>query len=118
MSTDKRRFNGDGERTGVADPPEIKVSVEPLNGWVLIRRIIRGEEKTEAGVVTLAATTSQRGEVLAVADDIPKLKLQPGDLVIFTNYPLEFDDLAELTGDENVRMVRYEEVYARYGRMK
>lgn len=116
MSTDKRRFNGDGERTGVADPPEVRVSVEPLNGWVLIRRIVRGEETSEAGVVTLAATTSQRGEVLAVAEDVPIIR--PGDLVIFTNYPLEFDDLAELTGDENVRMVRFEEVYARYGRVK
>lgn len=84
--------------------------IEPLNQWVLIRRHSAGEKKTEAGVVIPEGQArSSRGEVVAAA---PGLAVIPGDEVIFTNFPIELEDLEEVTGDRLLNLVRMEEIYA------
>jgi len=87
-----------------------RYKILPLNQWVLIRREALGEKKTEAGVVIPEGQgRSSRGEVVAVAEGLP---LDVGDQVIFTNFPIELEDLEEITGDKQLSLVRMEEVYA------
>jgi len=89
---------------------EKKVSrVRPLQEWVLIRKIEREETTTEAGVVLVAGGRSQRGLVVAAGDKVP---LTEGQLVIFTNFPIELEDLEDVTGQKDLKLVRYEEIYA------
>ena len=38
--------------------------------------------------------------------------IHAGDMVIFTNFPIELPDLEELTGDKNLCLVRGEEIFA------
>lgn len=40
-------------------------------------------------------------------------RFEKGEHVIFTNFPIELEELEELTGEKNLKLVRYEEVYAR-----
>ena len=112
---DKRRIDGDGNAIAVEEPKQ-EWEIIPRHEWVLIRKLKKEEKKTEAGVVLPGADfflsgggKSQRGEVIAAGE---KTQLQPGDLVIFTNYALKFEDLEELTGDSSLELVRDEEVYA------
>lgn len=106
MTVDKRRFNGDGDRTAAIAQ---KFIVEPRKGWVVIRKIFR-EEKIQSGIVTPAGSRSQRGEVVAAGEDT---RLKTGDIVIYTNYPIDVaEDLEELTGEKNLDLVREEEIYA------
>lgn len=84
--------------------------VWPLQKWVLIRKVFREERTTDAGLVLKAGERSQRGIVVAAPEEVP---LDAGDLVIFTNFPIELDDIEELTGEKNLMLVRYEEIYAR-----
>lgn len=88
---------------------KVQYDVQPLQKWVLIRKVFRKESVTEGGLILKAGERSQRGEVVAAPPDIP---LDPGDMVIFTNFPIELEDLEELTGDKNLKLVRYEEIYA------
>ena len=83
--------------------------IRPLNQWVLIRQVQREEVQTAEGVILPGGGRSSRGSVVAVAKGIP---LAIGDLVIFTNFPIELEDLEEVTGDRNLKLVRFEEVYA------
>lgn len=103
---DKRSFTSDGDRKVIIP----KYEIEALQNWVLIRKVSREEGTTEAGVVVVAGGRSSRGIVLHAGEGIP---LAPGDMVIFTNYPIELEDLEELTGDKDLKLVRYEEIYAR-----
>jgi co-chaperonin GroES (HSP10) len=114
---DKRRFTSEGERVAVAEP-ELEFDVIPRNEWVLIRQLIKKDEITAGGVVKpgeeffmLAgkASKSQRGEVVAAGE---RSTLQVGDLVIFTFFAMEIEGLKDLTGREDLRLVRDEEVYA------
>ena len=89
---------------------EKKISrIRPLQQWVLIRKVEREETTTQAGVVLVAGGRSQRGIVVAVPKEVP---LNEGDMVIFTNFPIELEDIEEVTGEKNLKLVRYEEVYA------
>jgi co-chaperonin GroES (HSP10) len=105
---DRRRVNAEGESTGVEEK-KIQFEIEPLQKWVLIRKIER-EEKIVDGVVIPGGGKSSRGIVVARAEGVA---LDKGDLVIFTNFPIELEDLEEITGDKALKLVRYEEVYAR-----
>jgi len=90
--------------------------IEPRNKWVLIRKITQEEMKTADGVVVpgegspLFNARSQRGIVVATPDGVG---LSKGDVVIYTNFPLEIPDIEELTGERNLHLVLEEEVYAR-----
>jgi hypothetical protein len=101
---DKRKFTPEGDRKPASH------TIEALQKWVLIRKVSREEHKTEAGVVVVAGGRSSRGVVIHAAKGVP---LSPGDVVIFTNFPIELEDLEELTGEKDLKLVRYEEIYAR-----
>src|ERR1700746_523492 len=93
-----------------------KFRIAPINGWVLLKKIIREETKTQGGVMLAAEQRSSKGVVIAVAETDErgnKIPLAPGDLVIFTNFPISLEDLDSLTQEKNLFLVRYEEVYAR-----
>lgn len=100
-------------------PLRPEVGIEPINNWVLIRKHVSGEKVSDEGVIIPAGQgRSQRGVVLAApeptgpyADKL--VRLYPGDVVIYTNFPLEIEDLEDLTNEKDLQLVRYEEVYAR-----
>lgn len=88
--------------------------IEPRNDWVLIRKFVRTEKKVGDVVQPGEGTPgfearSQRGIVVAAAE---KTKLSEGDLVIYTNFPLDIPDIEELTGEKGLHLVREEEIYA------
>ena len=93
-----------------------KFRLAPINGWVVLKKIIREETKTQSGVVLAAEQRSSKGVVIAVAETDErgnKIPLEPGDLVIFTNFPISLEDLDSLTQEKNLFLVRYEEIYSR-----
>jgi co-chaperonin GroES (HSP10) len=113
---DLRRLDETGER-------KEKWEIVPRHEWVLIRQNRSEEEKTEGGIVKpgedfflmdKGKPKSQRGAVVAVSEKITDL--QAGDFVIFTNFPIDLEDIEELTGDPELKLVRDEEVYARVKR--
>lgn len=100
----------------VKNPDELKHALvvrkklRPLHQWVLIRKTSLEQVQTEAGLILdKSQARSSRGEVVAASSDVP---LKPGDQVIFTNFPIELEDLEDLTGDGNLKLVRFEEIYA------
>lgn len=106
---DKRRFDEAGARRYV------KHAVRPRNQWVLIKKIEREEMQTGDGIILPGGGRSQRGRVVAVAKSPwwkRGLGLNAGDIVVYTNFPIELEDLEELTGEKNLHLVREEEVYA------
>lgn len=113
---DRRRVNDNGER-------KEKWEVLPRYDWVLIRQHREEEKTTEAGVIQpgedfflmdRGKPKSQRGIVVAVSDKVKDL--EPGDFVIFTNFPIDLEDIEELTADKELKLVRDEEVYAKVKR--
>jgi co-chaperonin GroES (HSP10) len=97
--------------------------VAPRHEWVLIRQYREEEKKTDGGVIApgedffmmdKGKPKSQRGIVVAVSEKIHDL--MPGDVVIFTNFPIDLEDIEELTGDKELKLVRDEEVYAKVKR--
>lgn len=110
---DKRRVDGDGNSTGVEAPLE-KFDIVPRNKWVLIRKYVRTEVRQGDVVLPGEGTPgfearSQRGTVVMAPDG---LGLVEGDLVIYTNFPMDIPDLEDLTGEKNLHLVLEEEVYA------
>jgi co-chaperonin GroES (HSP10) len=110
---DKRRFDD----AGVARV--VKHTVQPRNQWVLIKKLEREEMRTEDGLILPGGGRSQRGRVVSVAKRSwlkrlfsGDLGLSIGDIVVYTNFPIELEDLEELTGESNLHLVREEEVYA------
>jgi co-chaperonin GroES (HSP10) len=110
---DKRRFDD----TGVARI--VKHTVQPRNQWVLIKKLEREEMRTEDGVILPGGGRSQRGRVVSVAKRswfkrlfFGGMGLAAGDIVVYTNFPIELEDLEELTGESNLHLVREEEIYA------
>lgn len=80
--------------------------------WVLIRMIAKEERVTAGGLIVSAGQAKTRhGEIVDCSPTITDLK--PGDVVIFTNFVNEVDDVEELTGRRDLFLVRDEEVYAR-----
>lgn len=106
---DKRRLDSEGVRRYVQH------TIRPRNQWVLIKKIEREEMQTGDGIILPGGGRSQRGRVVAVAK-MPwwkrSLDLNVGDIVVYTNFPIELEDLEELTGEKNLHLVREEEVYA------
>lgn len=114
---DRRRFEENGEpKSGAA--VEKKFEIFPRHDLVLIRQVVKEEVTTEAGLVIPGADfflskgddKSQRGIVVSAG---PKSDLEKGDFVLFTAFPMEIDGMKEITGDERIKLVRDEEVYAR-----
>jgi co-chaperonin GroES (HSP10) len=110
---DKRRFDDAGAARLV------KHTVQPRNQWVLIKKLEREEMRTEDGLILPGGGRSQRGRVVSVAKRSwlkrlfsRDLRLAAGDIVVYTNFPIELEDLEELTGESNLHLVREEEVYA------
>jgi len=89
-----------------------KKRVKPRKDWVLIKKV---EPKDilhpDSGILeTRGNARSQMGRVVAVSLDISDLI--PGDLVIYTNFPMELEDIEELTQERNLHLIQNEEVYA------
>lgn len=114
---DNRRFEESGDLKPEAKKK--KYEVKPRKLWVLIRQMTEEEARTEAGVVMpgedfflmdKGKPKSQRGIIVALSQEITDL--QVGDYVIFTNFPIDLEDIEELTGSKDLKLVRDEEVYA------
>lgn len=111
---DRRRFEDNGNPKS---PTEPQFDVFPRHDLVLIRQVVR-EEVEKDGVIAPGADfflmkgddKSQRGIVIKAG---PKSDLVEGDLVLFTAFPMEIEGMKELTGDDRIKLVRDEEVYAR-----
>lgn len=110
---DKRRFDEVGAIRYV------RHTVRPRNEWVLIKKIEREEKLTDDGIILPGGGRSQRGKVVSVArwSWLKRLfsggvRLKKGDIVVYTNFPIELEDLEELTGEKNLHLVRDEEIYA------
>lgn len=106
-------------RSVVTETELKKKTVRPINGWVLIRKIVPKDIESEGGVVvTQGQERSQMGEVVAASKgyvygngvEIPA-PCQVGDVVIYTNYPIELDDIQRLTEDKLLHLVRFEEIF-------
>jgi len=115
MTNDKRRFDSAGTRVAT-DEPEVSYRIRPRHRWVLIRKLMDQEKISEAGVIQPGAehfmmegAKSSRGMVVAAGDGVD---LAPGDIVVFTNFPIALRDLEAFTGDSELQLVRDEEVYA------
>lgn len=79
--------------------------------WVLIRKIDPKDKLTDGGlVITEGQARSSLGEIISCSEKVTDLRR--GDIVIFTNFPIELEDLEDATGDKSLRLVRDEEVYA------
>ncbi len=90
--------------------------IEPRHKWVLIRKFVRTERKVGDVVQPGEGTPgfearSQRGTVVAAAEGTGLLE---GDLVIYTNFPMDIPDIEELTGEKGLHLVLDEEIYARF----
>lgn len=99
-----------------------KKVVTPLNDWILIRKTEAKDKITDGGLVlTEAQSRSSVGEIVAVPPDDrtwfeklwmrKRVPLQKGQLVIYTAFPIELEDIEALTGDKKLQLVRYEETY-------
>lgn len=114
VAKDKRRFDEVGVRKA------LKYQIFPRNEWVLIKKMEREETVSDDGNIILpGGGRSQRGVVVGVAK-LPWWKrwfgggmpLKNGDIVVYTNFPIQLEDLEELTGEKNLELVRDEEVYS------
>lgn len=87
--------------------------IEPLNQWVLLRKVKREQTLLEGDLVT--AVDEERSSVGIVLATSPLCKqgMQIGDRVIFTSYAITLEDLEEATGDPLNFLVREEEVFCR-----
>jgi co-chaperonin GroES (HSP10) len=101
---DARRFTDDGERKH----PQQKYEIVPRNKWVLIRQVLQGERVSEGGVIITGSQKSQRGIIEAVPDG---LGLNVGDLVVYTAFPTLLQDIEDLTGADDLHLVREEEIF-------
>lgn len=80
--------------------------------WVLIRMLSKEERRTAGGiVVSMGQAKTQHGIVEDVSSEIPDL--HAGDMVVFTNFVNDLEDVEELTGRKDLYLVRDEEVYSR-----
>jgi co-chaperonin GroES (HSP10) len=92
-------------------PNAVRYALQARNSWVLVRRVTAAEKHTAEGVVIPEGQgRSQRGIVVSVPPGIEDL--QPGQLVIYTNFPMEIEDVEELTGDKDLQLVQSDEIYA------
>jgi co-chaperonin GroES (HSP10) len=84
--------------------------LEPLNQWVVIRKYQNPDKLTDGGLVlTEAETKSSVGEVVSAAAGVP---LSAGNLVVYTAFPIEIEDIQALAHDKSLQLVRFEEIYA------
>jgi len=108
-------------KAAVAEAVAKKYAIRPRDKWVVIRKFIRGEQVTEEGVIIPEEkdSRSQRGEVVALSScagrtamgtEIP-WDIKVGDVVIFTNFPMDIPAIEELTGEENLVLVQADEVF-------
>ena len=98
-----------------------KVRIRPREKWVLIRKLIRGEEVTDGGVILPgeADERSQRGIVVALSNCAGRDReghaipwdIKEGDLVVFSNFAMDVPAIEELTGEKNVFLVQADEVF-------
>jgi co-chaperonin GroES (HSP10) len=96
--------------TVVEEAKKVLFRLRPRHAWVLIRKFEDGETVTAGGVVLPEGMKRQlRAEVVAFSDTVKDLKV--GSIVLYTNFPIDIDDVSDLTGDNNLLLVRDEEVY-------
>lgn len=109
MSTEERTSVEEAPQSETPEAPKQKWKARCINDWVLIEKLEFKDYVTSGGVhIPKSMERSSRGIVRAAS---PKTDLKEGDLVIFTNFPIEVKDPEEMLGIENLKLVRYEEVY-------
>jgi co-chaperonin GroES (HSP10) len=97
-------------REGVRLSELVRRRIRPVNDWVLIRKAeVQDKIAGENILLPESQARSSTGIVVAAA---PGLLVKEGDEVIFTNFPIELEDLEEVTGDKKLNLVRMEEIYA------
>lgn len=110
---DKRRVDGEGNSTGVEEQKQ-KYQIFPRHKWVLVRKHVRAEVKQGDVMLPGEGTPgfeirSQRGTVVMAPEGTG---LMEGDLVLYTNFPMDIPDIEDLTGEKNLQLVLDEEIYA------
>lgn len=110
-------------KAAVAEAVEKKYALVPREKWVVLRKVLRGEEVTDGGVILPEAKDdrSQRGVVVTLSrcagrtadgTEIP-WDIEVGDTVLFTNFPMEIPAIEELTGERDLVLVQADEVFGR-----
>lgn len=107
-------------RRALTPEAEIKRKrIRPVGGWVLLRKVVPKDVELQSGVIaTQGQERSQLGEVVAASEKYVLgngteifAPCKAGDVVIYTNFPIEMDDISRLTGDKLLHLVRFEEIY-------
>jgi len=89
-----------------------KYALKPRGKWVLVRKVTPPEKVTEGGIIVdMSQARSAQAEVIEVGSEV--LDLGPSDLVLMSNFPMEIEDVEELTGEKNLYLIREEEIYSR-----
>jgi hypothetical protein len=88
---------------------KVQYKIRPLHGWVLIRKVSKELEKVGDLYIDKSQARSQRGIIEAISDGETLLKV--GHSCIYTNFPLELEDVEEVTGIKDLQLVRREEIY-------
>lgn len=90
---------------------QVRKKLRPRGSWVVIRKVEAKDRLYSSGlVITEGQARSSVGEVVSVAGSVNDLKR--GDLVVYTNFAIQLEELDDVTGDKNLFLVREEEVYA------
>ena len=85
----------------------------PRNEWVLIRKTSLDEEVSDAGIILNRDNVKLHQGVIVEAGAIARERgLSIGLRVMYTAFGMDLDDIELLTGDENLFLIREEEVYS------
>jgi co-chaperonin GroES (HSP10) len=106
-----------------AQVAEKKYVLVPREKWVVIKKFLRGEQVTDEGVIIPETKDdrSQRGVVFALSNCAGRDRegnpipwdIEVGDVVIFTNYPMDIPAVEELTGEKDLVLVQADEVFGK-----
>lgn len=108
------------QRAANAQPMAVRRKrLRPRHEWVVIRKIDPRDKLSQGGlVITEGQARSSVGEVISVAKRNwwqrllhGASDLQRGDVVLYTNFAIQLDEMEDATGDKTLFLVRDEEVY-------
>jgi len=99
-------------RAAGATPLEQKRKrLRPRHEWVVIRKVDAKDKLAKSGIlITEGQAKSSLGEVVSFSEKVTDLVR--GDLVVFTNFAIQLEELEDATGEKNLYLVRDEEIYS------
>jgi len=85
--------------------------LRPRHEWVVIRKVGAKDKLAKSGIlITEGQAKSSLGEVVSFSEKVTDLVR--GDLVVFTNFAIQLEELEDATGEKNLYLVRDEEIYS------